>query len=82
MAKWQVGDCIFNCDVNPADLKVGILEKKPNKQVKYPRIFFIRLEHIPTGISVTKFDKSQLLALDRCLTELDILVNEYESSQI
>ncbi len=49
---------------------------------KYPRTFFVKLEHIPTGITVTKSSKSQLLALDRCLKELDILVNEYESSQI
>ena len=82
MAKWRIGDCIFNCDVNPEDLRMDVFEKKIGEEIKYPRVFFIKLEHIPTGIIVTKSNRSQLLALDRCLKELDILVNEYESSQI
>ncbi len=82
MAKWRIGDCVFNCDVNPEHLSMDVFEKKIGDQIKYPRTFFVKLEHIPTGITVTKSSKSQLLALDRCLKELDILVNEYESSQI
>lgn len=81
MNEWRIGNVILNCDVSPNDISMNIFEKKMGEHCKYPRCFFVKLEHIPTGITVTKSDKIQLYAFDRCLKEIDELVKDYEYSQ-
>ena len=47
--------------------------------VIYPRKFFVRVEHIPTGITVSKMSSSQLKAKEKCMQELEELVSQYDN---
>ena len=69
--------------LNPKDLKVDVLFHKLKGQVVFPhRDQFVRIEHIPSGITVTKHStKSQIRARDEGLEELEMLVEIWEDGQ-
>ena len=63
--------------IEPKDLKVDVINKPMGEVVVYPRKFFVKIEHIPTGITVSKIATSQLKAKEKCIQELEELVTEY-----
>ena len=65
--------------IEPKDLKVDIINKPMGEVVIYPRKFFVRVEHIPTGITVSKMSSSQLKAKEKCMQELEELVSQYDN---
>ena len=57
-----------------SDTKVDVLTYKSKGMDVYPRNQFVRIEHIPSGITVTKHSTSQIKARDEAMEELKMLV--------
>ena len=67
--------------INPDELKVDCFFDKASKngQVTYPhRCQFVKLTHIPSGIAVTKESRSQIIARNEAIEEIEVLVELWE----
>ena len=67
--------------INPSDLKVDVFSEKSSKngQIAYPfRSNFVKLTHLPSGISVTKESRAQVIAKNDAMEELEVLVELWE----
>ena len=63
--------------LNPEDLRIEIIRNINNVDV-YPKAEeFIKVTHEPSGICVTKHNRSQIKAKDEALEELELLVELY-----
>lgn len=63
--------------INPEELKVEIIGKPIGEVVVSPRKFFVKITHIPTGLTVTRVSRSQLKAKQSCIEDLFWLLDEY-----
>lgn len=63
--------------INDRDLRIDVIEKPCDGEMKYPRKFFVKIEHVPTKITVTRLSKSQKLAKEIAVEELAWLLEEY-----
>ena len=60
--------------IKPEELKIEILSCKP-KQITVDKLpTFVKIEHIPSKITVTKYHRSQYKAKNECIEELEMLV--------
>lgn len=66
--------------MNREDLTIDVINSKRNgMQVAENLHNFVIIKHIPSGISVTKYHRrSQIIARDEALEELEFLVNLWE----
>ena len=62
--------------LKPEDLRVEVIRKPMIVEV-FPRNEFVKITHLPSGISVTKHNNSQLKARNEALEELEVLVEIY-----
>lgn len=62
--------------IYPKDLKIDVFKQKPKKGMQvYSRHDFVKIEHLPSGITVTKHsDRGQIRAKNECMEELEVLV--------
>ena len=67
--------------INPNDIKLECFKDKTSKngQIAYPfRSNFVKLTHLPSGISVTKESRAQVIAKNDAMEELEVLVELWE----
>ena len=60
--------------INPEDLRVDVLSCKPKQLMVGNNPTFVKIEHIPSKIAVTKYNRSQYKAKEEGLEELEMLV--------
>ena len=68
--------------INPIEIRVEVFNDKASKngQIVYPhRCQFVKLTHVPSGISVTKEGQSQSKAKNEAMEELEVLVELWEA---
>lgn len=59
------------------DLRIEIIRNIHNVNVYHKADYFIKVTHEPSGICVTKHNRSQFKAKDEALEELELLVELY-----
>jgi protein subunit release factor A len=68
--------------INPNELRIDCFfegTSRKGRMVIYPyRCNFVKIAHIPSGITVTKESKSQVKAKQEALEELEMLVELWE----
>ena len=64
--------------INPKDIKVDVLSHKSKGQRAGFPPSFVRIEHLPSGITVTKSRTTQIAARDEAMEELEMLVELWE----
>ena len=69
--------------INRKDLKVDTISCK-RRLVDFgsKNIAFVKIEHIPSSITVTEVDKTQIKARNKAMIELDRLVEIWETSMM
>jgi len=60
--------------IKPEELKVEILRCKQRQVTVDNQPTFVKTEHIPSKITVTKYNRSQYKAKEECIEELEMLV--------
>lgn len=60
--------------LNPKDCTVTVEMQKVGTVCVSPRMSYVKICHNPTGITVTKIEKSQIKAKDKALEELEFLL--------
>ena len=60
--------------INPEDLRVDVLSCKPKQFMVGNNPTFVKIEHKPSKITVTKYNRSQYKAKEEGLEELEMLV--------
>lgn len=65
--------------VDTKDLKVDVLTRPRTGQNAWQPSGFVRVQHIPSGITVTKHSsRGQIRALDEAHAEIEMLVELWE----
>lgn len=64
--------------INPTELRIDVLACKPKKITVDNNPTFVKLEHMPSRITVTKYNKSQYKAKEEAVEELEMLVELWE----
>ena len=62
------------------DLKVELLPSKPKVITVDNMPTFVKIEHMPSKITVTKYHRSQYKAKQEAIEELEVLVEIWEKN--
>ena len=60
--------------MKPEELKVELIPRKPRIVTVDNLPTFVKVEHVPSKITVTKYHRSQYKAKEEAIEELEILV--------
>lgn len=67
--------------MNGEDYRIDILQRAEwGMRTTCPANSFIKITHIKSGISVTKYGKTQIKARDKALEELEEIVKKWENN--
>lgn len=65
--------------IDPKDLKVTIFPRCYPEWYNENGIFIVKIEHIPSQITVTNHSPSQKQAKELCIKEIEVLLEIYET---
>lgn len=63
--------------IRASDIKLSVIRPKPRQQDVDNQGFFIKVEHIESKITVTKFSRTSIKGKGEAVEELEILVKAW-----
>lgn len=67
--------------LNGNDLKIDTIAVKQKKQDVDNNGWFVKIEHIESGITVTRFDRASVKAKAKAIGDLDLLIKIWNRRQ-
>jgi len=64
------------------DIKIDIIKKESSQINIENKGTFVRIEHLKSGITVTKFNKIQIKAKNKAIDELKLLLKIYYRDEV